>query len=202
MKELYKLCIDQPHFRFLIDALHKELQVILIRLNHHGFDIEFQEKILKIFAHLQPEDSHYDNLENLKSDGTRLIQIALILYYLDRNRKNLANYLLDDMINHLIKVKELSKNDIVHIVVDDCKRINETTPTFWEDTDRGNANIYYSPEKNQVTNFVKLFHKKMAQSTERFNGRRSDNTAKELINSVYRPWKAKESLQLLSGNSN
>lgn len=179
--ELYKLCIDQPHFRFLIDALFKELQVVLVRLNNHDYDIEFQERILKIFAKLRPQAGHV-SITDIRSDGTRLIRIALILYYLDQNREKLADYLLDDMIDHLIQVKELTKNDIVHIVVDDCKRINETTPTFWEDTDRGNANIYHSPEKIQVTNFIKLFHEKIGQSKERFNGRWSEKASQVLTN--------------------
>lgn len=179
VRELYKLCVDQPHFRFLVDALFKELQVVLVRLNNHHFDIEFQEKILKIFAGLRPQNGQ-TNLNDLRTDGTRLIRIALILYYLDQNRESLADYLLEDMIDHLVKIKELTKNDIVHIVVDDCKRINESTPTFWEDTDRGNANIYHSPEKVQITNFIKLFHEKIGHSKERFNGRWSEKAAQIL----------------------
>ncbi len=183
VRELYKLSKDQPHFRFLIDALYKELQVVLIRLHENDREMEFQKKILKIFADLQPEQAYYAHLNELKSDGTRLIQIALILYYLEKDSEHLANYLLDSMIDYLVGIKELSKNNIVKIIVEDCKRIKETAPEFWEDTDRGNTNIYHSPQKNQVTYFVKLFHNKISHYKEALNGRWSMEASKELAKS-------------------
>ena len=29
-------------------------------------------------------------------------------------------------------------------------------PKFWEDTDRGNLNIYYTPYQNQIKSFIKI----------------------------------------------
>jgi len=29
-------------------------------------------------------------------------------------------------------------------------------PKFWEDTDRGNLNIYYTPFQNQIKSFIKI----------------------------------------------
>ncbi len=183
VSELYKLSKDQPHFRFLVDALNKELQVILIRLHENDREMEFQQKILKIFADLEPDRSYHANINDLKNDGTRLIQIALILYYLEKDSEHLANYLLDRMIDYLVGIKELSKNNIVQIVVEDCKRIKETAAAFWEDTDRGNTNIYHAPQKYQITNFVKLFHDKIANYKEALNGRWSMEASKELTKS-------------------
>ncbi len=171
VKELQKLSKGRPHFRFLVDALNKELQVILIRLNENNREVEFQQKILKIFADHQPDGVYHANMNELKGDGSRLIQIALILYYLEKDSEHLAHYLLGRMIDYLIGIKELSKNNIVQIVVEDCKRIKDTAATFWEDTDRGNTNIYHAPEKHQITNFVKLFHEKIGNYKEALNGR-------------------------------
>ena len=171
VKEFYKLSKDQGQFRFLIDALFKELQIVLIRLHENNADLVMQQRILKIFAELQPDRTYHANLNELRTDGTRIIQIALILFYLDKDSEHLANYLLDSMIDYLVGIKELSKNNIVQIVVDDCKRIKETSATFWEDTDRGNTNIYHAPHKNQITPFIKLFHEKIAHYKEAMNGR-------------------------------
>ena len=183
VRELYKLSKNQPHFRFLIDALYKELQVVLIRLHEQDCEMSFQNKVLRIFADLQPDRTYYSNMNELRVDGTRIIQIALILFYLDRDSEHLANRLLDSLIAHLVSIDELSKNNIVQIIVDDCKRIKETDSAFWEDTDRGNTNIYHSPEKSQITVFVKLFHEKIGNYKDVLNGRWSKEVQKELANS-------------------
>ena len=36
-------------------------------------------------------------------------------------------------------------------------RIKFSGPTFWEDTDRGNTNIYYSPDSDKIDDFKKAF---------------------------------------------
>ena len=35
-------------------------------------------------------------------------------------------------------------------------RLEISGPKFWEDTDRGNLNIYYTPYKNQIKSFLKI----------------------------------------------
>ena len=40
-------------------------------------------------------------------------------------------------------------------------RIRFSGPTFWEDTDRGNTNIYYSPDSDKIDDFKKILSKQM-----------------------------------------
>ena len=40
-------------------------------------------------------------------------------------------------------------------------RIRFSGPTFWEDTDRGNTNIYYSPDSGLIDDFKKILSKQM-----------------------------------------
>jgi hypothetical protein len=35
-------------------------------------------------------------------------------------------------------------------------KLEVSGPKFWEDTDRGNLNIYYTPYKNQIKSFIKI----------------------------------------------
>ncbi len=35
-------------------------------------------------------------------------------------------------------------------------RLEISGPKFWEDTDRGNLNIYYTPFQNQIKFFIKI----------------------------------------------
>ena len=40
-------------------------------------------------------------------------------------------------------------------------RIKFSGPTFWEDTDRGNTNIYYSPDSDKIDDFKKILSGQM-----------------------------------------
>ena len=35
-------------------------------------------------------------------------------------------------------------------------RLEKSGPKFWEDTDRGNINIYHTPYQNQIKYFIKI----------------------------------------------
>ena len=35
-------------------------------------------------------------------------------------------------------------------------RLEISAPKIWEDTDRGNLNIYYTPYQNQIKSFIKI----------------------------------------------
>ena len=42
-------------------------------------------------------------------------------------------------------------------------RIRFSGPTFWEDTDRGNTNIYFSPDSDIIDDFKKILSKQMKE---------------------------------------
>ena len=45
-------------------------------------------------------------------------------------------------------------------------QLENSGPKFWEDTDRGNLNIYYTPFKNQIKPFI-LIQEKLKLKTEK-----------------------------------
>ena len=52
------------------------------------------------------------------------------------------------------------------IVNKQCFLLSIFTPTFWEDTDRGNFNIYFAPEKDQIEPFKELLFSLMDKRLE------------------------------------
>ena len=48
-------------------------------------------------------------------------------------------------------------------------RIKFSGPTFWEDTDRGNTNIYYSPDSDKIDDFKKMLSKQMKGRLEKLD---------------------------------
>ena len=45
-------------------------------------------------------------------------------------------------------------------------QLETSGPKFWEDTDRGNLNIYYTPFKNQIKPFI-LIQEKLKVETKK-----------------------------------
>jgi hypothetical protein len=43
-------------------------------------------------------------------------------------------------------------------------RLQFSGPTFWEDTDRGNLNIYYTPYQDEINSFKKIQEELLAES--------------------------------------
>jgi hypothetical protein len=48
-------------------------------------------------------------------------------------------------------------------------RIRFSGPTFWEDTDRGNTNIYYTPDSDKIDDFKKILSKQMKGRLEKLD---------------------------------
>ena len=48
-------------------------------------------------------------------------------------------------------------------------RIRFSGPTFWEDTDRGNTNIYFSPDSDKIDDFKKILSTQMKSRLEKLD---------------------------------
>ncbi|NQU66076.1 MAG: TerB family tellurite resistance protein, partial [SAR324 cluster bacterium] len=54
---------------------------------------------------------------------------------------------------YLDDLAHFNESEFRKIVESQCFLLSIFGPTFWEDTDRGNMNIYFAPEKNQIQLF-------------------------------------------------
>jgi hypothetical protein len=55
----------------------------------------------------------------------------------------------------------LDKNEAIQIINRACDRLEEASEDFWEETDQGSQNIYYSPDKNELPKFLSYFSLKL-----------------------------------------
>ena len=153
-KEIYKLSFTENHFIFLIDSFASEIQRILIFIHKEGYDKELQLRILKIYATIEPEIEKDADLERVRNNDSRSIKIALILFYINRQENDFIEQLIDDIIDDL---KYFGATETLSIIKKDCKFLMSNRSTFWEYTDRGDKNIYYTPHKEHIGEFFKLF---------------------------------------------
>ena len=157
--EVYKHSQKEIAFAFLVDVFALELKKILILLNKEKFETDFQEDILNLFLQMDnPPDLDRDEIgqARIKNDGVRILQIGLCLYYLSVGAKNLAEPIIDDILEDFKSLKE----DLKIAVEATCTKLKIFGPTFWEDTDRGNSNLYYAEDKEFIPQFLDMFNAK------------------------------------------
>ncbi|MBC8344475.1 MAG: hypothetical protein ISR55_04170 [Bacteroidetes bacterium] len=157
--EVYKHSQLEPSFSFLVDVFTLELKKILIQLNELDFSRGFQKQILEYLLEMDsPPDIDRDELGRWRivNDGVRVLQIGLSLYYISVGSHVFAERIIDDILEDYTSLKENLK-----IAVEaSCKKLNYSTPTFWEDTDRGSTNLYYTAEKEFIPEFIEMFNRK------------------------------------------
>ncbi|MBT4337364.1 MAG: hypothetical protein HOD63_02110, partial [Bacteroidetes bacterium] len=158
--EVYRHSQHEAPFSFLVDVFTLELKKILIQLNKLEYTHEFQKEILEFLLEMDsPPDVDRDELGQwqIANDGVRILQIGLSLYYISVGMKEFAERIIEDILDDYTFLK-----DSLRIAVEaSCKKLNIYTPTFWEDTDRGNTNLYYSAEKDFIPEFLSMFNEKL-----------------------------------------
>ena len=158
--EVYRHSQHEAPFSFLVDVFTLELKKILIQLNKLEYTHEFQKEILEFLLEMDsPPDVGRDELGQwqIANDGVRILQIGLSLYYISVGMKEFAERIIEDILDDYTFLK-----DSLRIAVEaSCKKLNIYTPTFWEDTDRGNTNLYYSAEKEFIPEFLSMFNEKL-----------------------------------------
>ncbi|WP_258097498.1 hypothetical protein [Marinoscillum pacificum] len=159
--EIYKLSLQESQFIFLIDAFASEIQRILIAVHDKGYEERFQVQLLKIYANLEPDIDQDAHLDRVRKNMARSVKIALILYYVDQKEEVFVQQLIDDIVDDL---RYFESKEVIDLIKRDCQFLAQTKETFWEYTDRGDKNIYYTPYKKHLKDFYKTFLSQFIQS--------------------------------------
>ena len=104
-----------------------------------------------------------DNLQNKERDfaynffrnnpGIRLLQLGLAFYFLEHDEKEWVHAIARDTIQDY----EILGPVLFHKTMNSIfSRLMLEGPSFWEDSDRGNINIYYTPYKEKIDQFCEI----------------------------------------------
>jgi hypothetical protein len=149
--EVGKLSVNDPLFDFLIETFAIEIKKTLMSVHINKFSRESQAVVLRLFNDLSSEKKkRVAEHQSISDNGLRLIQIALCLFYISRQESNFMEMTVRSIIRDLTG---LTKEEIMAIIIRDCERIKEEREDFWEETDQGSTNIYYSPHKGELNEF-------------------------------------------------
>jgi len=162
--DIYKNAESNPSLYFIVDTLTFELRKCQVLIHGRGWKDEDQQNLLNLILQLdKPPGYSKDGVDKGilgGNNGTRRIQIGLALFYLSVGKNDFAKAIAEDYLDDLAYFDEKSFKANVNT---QCFLLSIFGPTFWEDTDRGNLNIYFAPEKDQLEPFKELIFDLMDQ---------------------------------------
>ena len=163
--EIYKQAAKNPSLYFIVDVLTAELKKITILISEKTWDNQLQEHLLKEILQLDnPPDYSKEELDQSVNNGVRVLQIGLALHFIKIKNIDFAETIVSDVLDDLAffdNQRYLKLMDGLY------NRIKFSGPTFWEDTDRGNTNIYYTPDGDKIDDFKKILSKQMKRRLEK-----------------------------------
>ena len=155
--DIYKNSEKNPSLYFIVDTLTFELRKCQVLIHESGWSDEDQMDLLKLILQLdKPPGYSKEGVDKGilgGNNGTRRIQIGLALFYLSVDKKEFAAAIAEDYLDDLAYFDEKTFKQNANT---QCFLLSIFGPTFWEDTDRGNLNIYFAPEKDQLEPFKEL----------------------------------------------
>lgn len=159
--EAYGYGQTSPAMYFIVDVIAAEMKKILILVHQHRWSTEIQKQLLgEMLLVDRPPEIDTENLnEPHHNSGVRTLQICLALFYLQEQEYNFVNCIITDILDDM---EVLGKEAFRQRIAKTCDRLRTSQPKFWEDTDRGNANLYYTPHQDQIQPFLTLLDKRLA----------------------------------------
>ena len=155
--DIYKNASNNPSLYFIVDTLTFELRKCQVLIHEQNWSDEDQLFLLKIILQLDaPPGFSKDSVDKGilgGNNGTRRIQIGLALFYLSVSKKDFAKEIAQDYLDDLNYFDEKTFRQNVNT---QCFLLSIFTAEFWEDTDRGNINIYFAQEKDMIDPFKEL----------------------------------------------
>ena len=165
--EIYKQAAKNPSLYFIVDVLTAELKKITILISEKTWDNQLQEHLLKEILQLDnPPDYSKEELDQSVNNGVRVLQIGLALHFIKINNINFAETIVSDVLDDLAF---FDNQTYLKLMEGLYNRIRFSGPTFWEDTDRGNTNIYYTPDGDKIDDFKKILSKQMKTRLEKLD---------------------------------
>jgi hypothetical protein len=146
--EVAGLAHAEPLFIFLIEAFSWELKKILVAVYEGDFPRTFQRTLLHLFTDVRYRKGL--SLQFSSHGNERLIQMALGLYYFSKEDAEFTEFVVSGIVD---SVSELPSADARELISGECDLLAEQKEQFWEETDQGNRNIFFSAEVGQLREF-------------------------------------------------
>ena len=152
---------------FILDVLAFEMQKLMLKIYQEKWDRELQEEMLQkflVFDNFQDMDKNFAVQFFSQNHGIRLLHIGLALFYLNQKEDEFAEKIAKDTVQDMDLMGATLFNKTMTTIY---ARLQFSGPTFWEDTDRGNLNIYYTPYQDEISSFKKIQQELLLENKEK-----------------------------------
>ena len=152
---------------FILDVLAFEMQKLMLKIYQEKWDRELQEEMLQkflVFDNFQDMDKNFAVQFFSQNHGIRLLHIGLALFYLNQQEDEFAEKIAKDTVQDMDLMGATLFNKTMTTIY---ARLQFSGPTFWEDTDRGNLNIYYTPYQDEISSFKKIQQEFLLENMEK-----------------------------------
>jgi len=156
--EIFKHGSNSPAMYFIVDVIATEMKKVLEQIYHDDWDKELQNGMLSEILQVDsPPDFNKEDLARgvLVNNGVRVLQFGLALFYQREGMTDFVERIAKDVLDDLQTLGEASFSQVIEMT---SNRLLFSGPTFWEDTDRGNLNIYYTSDQDQIDGFKKRLY--------------------------------------------
>ena len=202
--EIFKHGSNSPAMYFIVDVIATEMKKVLEQIYHDGWDVEIQNGMLGEMLQVDsPPDFNKEDMARgvLINNGVRVLQFGLALFYQREGMNDFVERIAKDVLDDLEVLGEATFSQVIEMT---SNRLLFSGPTFWEDTDRGNLNIYYTSDQDQIDSFKQRLYE-IAQTqlkkttTEKY---RLTHAEMELLWEMSRMTKIKEVEQISTNVAN
>ena len=156
--EIAKAFPKVPSVYFDVAVIAFEMKKLLELIHHAKWEKEIQKTLLNEILQVDnPPDFNKEDLDQgiQINNVVRNIQYGLALFYLNEGVEDFVEMIAKDILDDL---DYLGESTFYRVLGMTEGLMRFAGPTFWEDTDRGNVNIFFTPYKDQIDGFKKLLY--------------------------------------------
>ena len=202
--EIAKAFPRVPSVYFDVAAIAFEMKKLLEQIHHDRWDMEIQTALVNEILQVDnPPDFNKDDLDQgIQINNTvRNIQFGLALFYQSEGVEEFVEQIAKDILDDL---DYLGESTFYRVLGMTEGLMRFAGPTFWEDTDRGNVNIFFTPNKDQIDGFKQRLHdlaeaQLKKETTDKYL---LTNTEMDLLWEMSRRTKEKEVEQIITKAEN
>ena len=145
-----------PSVYFNVAVIACEMKKLLEQIYNDRWDMEIQTALVNEILQVDnPPDFNKEDLDQgiMINNGVRWIQFGLALFYHHEKVEEFVERIAKDILDDLDDLGEATFYRVLGMTEG---MMRFAGPSFWEDTDRGNLNIFFTPHKDDITPFKQL----------------------------------------------
>lgn len=157
--EMYMRSRRSIALEFGVEVIAAEMSKVLKLVCLRRWPFDRQMELLHVLMSLDRQPGLHDaDPQSAIIVGVRLIQVGLALFYMEAGLTDAVRFIIDDLQQDRAALGEERFGKMVGIALN---RLRTGTSGFWEDTDRGNENLYYTPHAAHIDEFQRLLAERL-----------------------------------------